>query len=258
MKITHKPKVLIYDIENAPMLAYVWNCYQANTLKIVKHSYMLSFAYKWLGEKKTHVLSLPDYDLYDDDPTDDWGLCDDLHALFNEADVVVGHNGVGFDDKVSRGRMLQNGFGPTSPHRTIDTLKIARKQFKFSNNKLDTIGELLNVGRKVPHAGMSLWFDCMDGCPKAWKKMCEYNKQDVDLLEEVYLKLRPWAYGHPDLRGDMTSLACHKCGSFDLMKRGFSRTTRTIRQRYQCKGCGAWLQDRKAQRGNTTNIVGAT
>jgi len=256
--ITKQQRVLLYDVETTPILGWSWGMYQQNLLKVEQHSYLLSFSHKWLGDKKTQITMLPDFELYDEDPTDDYGLCADLWQLFNEADVIVAHNGVGFDDKVVRGRLIVQGFGPPSPHKTVDTLKIARKQFKLTNNKLDTIGELLNIGRKVTHGGMQLWFDCMEGKVEAWKKMGKYNKQDVDLLEEVYLRLRPWAYGHPDLRADMMVNCCHKCGSADLQKRGFTRTTRRVRQRYQCKGCGAWLQDRKSIKGIAPDIVGGT
>ena len=34
---------------------------------------------------------------------------------------------------------------------------------------------------------------------KAWKKMVEYNKQDIVLLEKVYYALRPWDTYHPNM-----------------------------------------------------------
>lgn len=250
-------KTLIYDIENAPHLMYAWQSWEACCLKMEQRGYMLSFAYKWLGEKKVHVCALPDYELYDDDPTDDYALCHELHGLFDEADVVIAHNGDKFDQKISKGRFVDHGFLPPSPFKSIDTLKIARKEFKLPSNRLDDLGDQLGVGRKVSHEGLSLWFKVMDGDEAAWDRMRKYNKQDVVLLEKVYLKLRPWAFGHPNMNDNMAGLKCSKCGSKHLQSRGTYRTTACSYQRYQCQGCGSWMKSRKSDKHNKPEVMAA-
>lgn len=250
-------RTLLFDIENTPNLIWAWSLWDARSLKVERRSHMLSFAYKWLGEKKTHVCALPDYELYDKDPTDDYALVFELHRLLDEADVVIGHNSQRFDVTVSNGRFLEHGLQPPSPFNQIDTLKIARRHFKLPSNRLDDIGQQLGVGRKVEHEGMRLWFSCMDGDMAAWARMKKYNKQDVDLLEAVYMKLRPWAWGHPNLNSDMSGMKCPKCGSSHVIRRGTMRTTRLVYQRFQCQGCGAWLKERLSDRVNKPDLVGA-
>ena len=61
MKNTNTARVLLYDIETVPNLAYVWGKWEQNVIRFESEWHMLCFAYKWLGEKKTHVVALPDF-----------------------------------------------------------------------------------------------------------------------------------------------------------------------------------------------------
>ena len=69
-------KVLFYDIETAPNLAYVWGKYQQDAIEIPRSWYMMAFGYKW--KVKFKVLALPDFELYATDPDNDRG---DLQRL---------------------------------------------------------------------------------------------------------------------------------------------------------------------------------
>ena len=84
----------------------------------------------------------------------------------------------------------------------------------------------------------------MSGDKKSWKKMGEYNKQDVVLLEKVYFKMLPFMTQHPNL-ALMTGQkeACPNCGSVHIIRRGhqFSQTVKY--QRWQCMDCGSWHQN---------------
>lgn len=252
MKNKGEPRVLIYDIETAPNLAYVWGKYEQDVIRYNHEWYMLCFAYKWLGEKQTHVVALPDFKLYKKDPQNDIEVIKKLYELFNEADVIVAHNGNSFDQKKSNARFIYHGLTPPSPYRQIDTRNIARQNFKFNSNKLDDLGEYLNLGRKVQTGGFDLWLGCMSGNMPAWNRMRKYNKQDVLLLEEVYLKLRPWMSGHPAMNlmsGNLDS--CPKCGSPKLVKNGFYYTKVSKIQVYRCAGCGGHPRSRIAKKSGT-------
>jgi len=67
---------------------------------------MLSFAWKWLGERKTYVLGLDDYNGYQADMQNDYSLTEDLWMLFDQADITVAHNGRAFD----KGKARQDSF----------------------------------------------------------------------------------------------------------------------------------------------------
>lgn len=250
-----KLRILVYDLETSPILSKVWGLREADSLEVIQDWYILCFAYKWLGEKKTHVVSLPDFKRYKKHPEDDTDVVKKLWELFNEADVVIAHNAQAFDNKKSNARFIQLNLPPPEPYETIDTLQIARRNFKFSSNKLDALGDNLNVGRKVQTGGYSLWQGCMAGDPKAWAKMTRYNKQDVDLLEKVYLKLRPWIKRHPAVTDGLRS--CSACGSEKLRRAGY-RTTKVSRfLRFRCLDCGSWSQSRLSETTQKPEIVSA-
>jgi len=126
----------------------------------------------------------------------------------------------------------------------VDTLKEARRVASFTSNRLDYLGKFLGFGGK-DKTSSGLWLRVLSGCTKSIKEMVKYNKRDVDLLEKVYLKLRPYIK-HPNV--NRLGAACPKCGSSDLQLRGFGATANgTIKQRAQCKSCGGWSSFRKSE-----------
>jgi RNase P subunit RPR2 len=132
--------------------------------------------------------------------------------------------------------------GMPSPYKQVDLLQTCRRQFRFPSNKLDYVARVLGLGSKTKHQGMALWHGCMDGDPKCWKKMEQYNKQDVLLLEKVYKELLPWIPNHPNhgLYGNGKKMVCRNCGSGYLESRGYETTAVGKYQRLHCKKCGHW------------------
>lgn len=240
-----QPKILLFDIETAPHEGYTWGHWEQNVLAYTHKGYMLSFAYKWLGERKTYVRSLPDYKGYKGGKSTEKKLLEDLWDLFNEADILIGHNAKSFDVKVANQRFIVNDMPVPSFYRVIDTKIMARSFARFSSNKLDHLGEELEVGRKLKHQGFDLWLGCMAGDPAAWRVMTRYNKQDVVLLEEVFLKLRPWIENFPNINVIMNrENGCSKCGApaDKLHKRGYRWTNMSRATRYHCQVCGGYTQ----------------
>lgn len=184
----------------------------------------------------------PGLDAFMGSPKNNRALVVELHKLFSQADVTVGHNVVAFDDKTSNADFLIHGLKPPPAHRTVDTLKVARSKFKFVSNKLDDLGARLELGRKVRHPGFSLWKGCLNGDPKSWALMKKYNAGDVDLLEKVYLKLRPWMTNHPNMNQDEARYACPHCQGTKLRNQGKRMMAGGMKSRYQCQsdGCGKW------------------
>ena len=239
--MTDNLNILIFDIETAPSLGYVWGKYDQTVLKFDKEWIMMSFSAKWLSEKKITTLALPDFPGYKKDKEDDKHLVKKLWELFDKADIIIAHNGDNFDIKKANARFLAHKLGAPSPYKTVDTLKIAKKYFSFTSNRLNDLGEKLNLGVKAETGGFKLWLDCMAGNASAWRKMKIYNKQDVVLLEKVYLALRPWMSSHPRVSKSADGI-CPVCGSSKVQKRGFNYTRYYKYQRYACNDCGAWSQ----------------
>ena len=159
------------------------------------------------------------------------------------------HNCDAFDVKKANARFIFHGLEPPSPYKTIDTLKLARKYFKFDSNRLDNLGQYLKLGRKLPHTGKHLWLGCMDGDLKSWDLMKRYNKQDVVLLEKVYLKLRGWNQSSPNLNMIFGGIFnCPNCGSDQIIKKGYQYTRISAYQRWKCLNCGAWCRSGETER----------
>ena len=244
-------KILLFDIENSPNLSYTWGKHEQEVIDFEKEWYMLSFAYKWLGDRTVKAYSLPDFKTYKKDKTNDKELLKELWKLLDEADIVVGHNSNKFDIRKTNARLLLNGFSKPSPYKTVDTLKEARKHFFFNSNKLDHLCTHLGIGKKVPTGGFGLWLSCMSGDIKAWKKMVRYNKNDVIILERLYLLLRPWVINHPNRAlMDGKERACPACSSEKIHSNGFAYTQVGKFRRWRCLNpiCGANSQSRKAEK----------
>lgn len=243
-----KPKILVFDIETTPNLGYVWGKWQQDVIEYQTEWTMLCFAYKWLGERKVVAAGQNKFS--------EEILVRRLHSLFEEADIVIAHNGNSFDVKMCNAKFIEYGLNPPSFYKSIDTKLVAKKYFRFNSNKLDDLGNILGLGRKIQTGGFQLWKGCMSGDKASWAKMLKYNIQDVVLLEKIYLKMRPWMDNHPaiNLLVDKPD-ACPKCGKGPLHKRGTTKTTKVgIFQRYQCQSCGGWSQSRKSEK-TTVNYV---
>jgi len=235
-------KILIYDIETYPNLAYVWGKYEQDVIAYERETVLASFAYKWYGEGKMHVVALNDFKSYKKDKFNDYELVKKLYELFNEADVIIAHNGNSFDQKKAQARFIYWGFNPPAPYKQIDTKLVFKRYFNLNSNKLDDIANYLGIGRKIQTGGFNLWLGCMNGDKKAWDKMKRYNIQDVVLLEKVYKKVKGWIHNHPNLSIESGEFMCKNCGSKRVQQRGWVQRLTGAVKRFQCNDCGAWGQ----------------
>lgn len=245
------PKVLVLDIETAPMKAYVWRIWKENIgiNQIESDWYIIAWAAKWLHKKTIFKESLPMYSThYKRHPESDAKILHSLWDLLDQADYVITHNGNRFDLPKINSRFVYNGMTPPSVYKSVDTLAIAKTRFGFTSNKLAYIAKFLGVGEKINTGGFELWSRCLDGNPKAWHDMVKYNIRDIVILEDVYLKLRPWTTAHPNyaLYVDDINPRCTVCGSDKLKCNGYAYTTVGKFKRYRCKDCGKSLRGRKS------------
>ena len=238
-------KILLLDIETSPNIGYTWGKYEVDVIEFIKQWTILCFAYKWLGDE-TKVVARCDFP-----GQSEQSVLKKLWDLLDTAEVVVWQNGDKFDMRKINTRFLQFRMPPPSPYKTVDTLKVARK-FAFNSNKLDDLGNDLNEGRKIKHSGFELWKGCMAGDKKSWAMMKKYNKQDVELLERIYLRLRPWVKTHPTVSDVLDG--CPKC-SGDLQSRGYACNRLMRYKRYQCNDCGGWCRDTSGEKiGELVNV----
>lgn len=243
---TKQPKVLLFDIETTPLTVKTWHTGKQRISfdQIMEEWFLLSYSGKWLFDSKVFGSVLTPAEVLH---KDDFRITKEIWHYFDQADVIIAHNGNGFDIPKSQTRFLAHRLAPPSPFQTIDTLLIARKNFWLSSNKLDYIGQLMLNERKL-HTEYSLWLRCLEGDPQALSDMLTYNKQDVLLLEDIYVLLRPWIKSHPNMAIFMEAHepSCPNCGSTDIKECGYYTTSVNRFLAFRCNSCGAVCRSRKS------------
>lgn len=232
------PRILVFDLETAGV-----NAFNSDLSAIV------CFGYKFVGEKHAHCLTVDKYDKWWSPETglNDFGLvCDALH-LFELADITVAHYGERFDRRFVVGRCMIHGLTPPAPAKLRDTWAIVRGKCNFSSNRLAHLSDLFGLQerkyhKKVPDEWPGWWTKAMAGNKKAIHEMATYCKQDVEALEQLYLRLRPYDTAHPRIVADRAH--CGVCNGL-VQYRGYALAKEHRYHRWQCTSCGKWGQDTK-------------
>lgn len=251
------PKILVLDIETSPMKAYVWKRWKENISldQTISEWFCLCWSAKWLFSDTvmSEVLS-PEEVKYEDD----YRIMKSLWSILDDADIVVTHNGDMFDLPRINSRFIINNMPPVTPYFSIDTCKVCKKQFGFSSNKLDALAGYFGFKHKLD-TSFELWKNCMEGDIESLKYMEEYNKQDVILLEEIYLKIRSWIKGHPNIGNYIEDdiMRCSCCGSKNLfeVKSKYYYTSVGKYKLFTCSECGANSRGRFSIKDNKVELV---
>ena len=247
IKIAHRgAKTLLLDIETAPIKAYVWGLWKQNISweHVTNDWFIICWAAKWLDSPNIYSEVISPIDALNED---DSKILQPLWDLLEEADVVVTHNGDQFDIPRINSRFAINDMIPPSPYYRIDTCKVARKQFAFTSNKLDALAHYFGFEGKY-ETSFELWEGCLEGDRKSLQQMQEYNIQDVKVLEEVFIKLRPWITNYPNANNYLSSkqIVCVTCGGENLeeLPGQYYYTTTGKYQLFRCTDCGAITKSR--------------
>lgn len=242
-------KILFLDIETSPNLAYVWGLFdqQINHQAIVIPQEMICFSAKWLGDDSIEFYSVFHHNKK--------RMIAEVHRLLDEADIIVHYNGKKYDIPHINREIILQGLKPPSPYRQIDLYHTIRRQFNFSSGKLDYVTKALDLPSKAESGGYQMWKDCINSDPDAWGLMRKYNEQDTRILETLYLRILPWIPQHPSMVAYAQRISCPACGSERLQRRGFSYTTVSKYQRFQCQACGKWCRGSKKLSGTEIREV---
>lgn len=242
---TTPAKVLLFDIETSPLVAYLWSKWQQGIQDddIIEDWSILCFSAKWLFDDKMINFKLTKKELK---TRDDSRIVKELWRLLDEADIVIAHNGQKFDLKKANSKFIENRLNLPSSYLVIDTLLHARKKFAMTSNKLDFLGEKLGVGRKMD-TPKGMWRKIMDGDYDMLNTMQDYCDQDVYLLEDVYLTMRSYIQPHPNMGLFVTEnvKACTCCGSENIKdtEKTYSTTVNTY-SLLRCDDCGSLMRSK--------------
>jgi len=225
-------KRVTIDIETFPNLIWAWGIHEQDAIAVEQHWQLASMAWKTFDKSGISYASQQEMS--------EKKLAKVCWDVLNEADIIIGHNIKRFDKKKLNAKFMEFGLGPPSPYDVVDTLEQARKHFKFTSNRLGALAEDLEVGHKLPNEGWSMWEGCMQDDPKCWARMKRYNKTDVEVNDKIYEKMLPWIENHPEVNLLDGKRTC-RCGSEHVVKNGLAVAGKTMKQRYRCEDCKAYL-----------------
>lgn len=236
-------RILAYDIEASNLSA--------------GFGIVLCVGFKEVGKGKPTILNILDYRSEDKDLIRaEKRLLKDVSKHLLDADVWLTHYGARgrFDLNFLNSRLLYHRLPVLPPkHPQIDTWKVAKNDLRLHSNRLKTISEFLGTVVEKNAIQPEQWIRALCGHEPAMHYIVDHCRRDVEVLEEVYIRLRPLITDHPNKGLIDGTGGCGICGSHKLQKRGF-HVTRVYRfQRLQCQVCGAWSREPKPL-GKATSV----
>lgn len=241
------PRILLFDIETSPLEAYifqkeVWRAKVSND-RTISNYFVLTWSAKWLFDTRIMSATLTGEEALAED---DGRIVKELWVLFDKADVVVSHN-ISFDVNNMNTRFIVNELPPPSVYQTIDTLKVAQRQFGFTHNSLGALARVLGLSDSKIDVSFDLWKRSRRGDDKALQEMDKYCRRDTLVLEDIYLRIRPWIKSHPNvgLFLESNEPVCASCGSKNVHFDGNYYYTSTGKYpTYVCEDCGGISRSR--------------
>lgn len=189
MEQKDRPKTrLFFDIEVSPDIVLSWgvgNKINIGHESIIQERAIICICWKWANEDKVYSLNW--------DNGCDKEMIRKFAKIADSADEIVAQNGDNFDIKWLRTRCLYHQIPISSKFNSIDTLKMARANFRFNANRLDYMGKFLGFGGKIK-TDYDMWKNILlKNDKRAMSLMVDYCKEDVVLLEKVYNRLQEFS-----------------------------------------------------------------
>lgn len=234
-----EPKILVYDIETTPVLAWVWRCGE----QYVGHNQLhedfnltkiICITYRWNYENKAKAL------VFDLETLDDTEIIKDFDDILKQADVIIGKNNNKFDDKHINMRRFMNGLPPLPDwsRHSDDLEKQMRKHFNMQSYSLDYFAKVTGGEGKIKMC-LDDWIQIVLHKNKSrLAKMVKYGKKDADDTMELIEKVRPYVTFKYNFAAHHGDLRCTSCGSEDIIKNGTRLVGSLRKQRWACNNCG--------------------
>jgi len=231
------PKILFYDVETLPVLAYIWDCgkqvVRPHQIRSGEWNDIICICYGWSGDTKIHTLSMLKHSQKE--------VIKRFDKILDEADCVIGQNSESFDNKVINAKRLLLGLPPNDKlySCTDDLYRQLKRYFKFPSYKLDYVSKLFGKGGKGD-IGFEDWIVIKEkrkGWRKTAEKMIKYCKKDVLDTMEIWNIALPHMSPKFNMAVYKMAHCCPKCGSGELSLNGQYQSRLSRYQRLICKDC---------------------
>lgn len=199
-------------------------------------------AWRFYGDKKAGFASEWDH-----------GQGDMLRAVwdvYEQADVVYGHNVDRFDTKHLNTGWRDLGLPAPSPFKIVDTLTEAKRVFGDESMQLGALTQRLGIATKNDKYDVTVARRAVAGHKASQRRIKRYNVGDVDASEAFVDRLRGWIPSHPhNLRGEEVDVpTCNQCWGDRLEPNGERLADVMAYPLYRCMDCGGNVQGRRGRR----------
>jgi hypothetical protein len=175
-----------------------------------------------------------------------------VHALMATADIIIGHNLDGADVPWLLGDFYLPRVGhkhrpnlpPLPPFKTVDTLKVMRRQFRSGApfKSLDALCQILGIPAKTDVYDRDAMDRAVAGSAEDRERLTEYCAGDVIATQGLFDALRPHIKNHPHLFVDGADklTTCNRCGhQTEPTGRRYVGTVLSYSMR-KCVSCGGY------------------
>jgi hypothetical protein len=238
------PRIGIIDIETLPMEVYSFGLFDQNIgiNQIISDMCVLSWAGKFLNESEIYGDILTSKEA---PKKDDKRIVASSHDFLSKCDIVIGHNLISFDGKILNTQFLLYDMMPIK-YVSVDTLIVAKNNFRFSSNKLAFINQKLGIRNKIDNEGFVLWSECHKGNKESLDEMMKYNIGDVLSTETLFYKIRPYVKNfNVALYNEINEYQCPVCGSTNLNVEGYKYLSAGKYESVRCIDCGCISRKRE-------------
>lgn len=226
-KVTMVPEVrnriLILDVERLPGITeqYYWD---RGDLKnryvhyetVTRHPRTTIVCAKWYDSEE--VIRLAEWDKGGRKT-----FLKKVHRLMSSADIIVGHNVDNADIPWLKGDMhIEAGLPPLPPMKSIDTLKVLRREFKSGApfKSLDAFCQIVGLQGKSDHYDRHAMERAVtERSTEDRERLTEYCAGDVIATQGLLDYLRPHIKNHPALfvDGEHAMNVCNRCGESETL-----------------------------------------
>lgn len=253
--IQNPHNILIYDLERVPGRAIVkhrgltiegdfWDLgswkhtigRRIHADDVIEWPRTITAAWRWYGQNRIHFAA-------------EWHkggherFIGKVWEALDKADIVVGHNIRGFDNRKMLSDFMIYGIPRPSSYKTFDTLTESRKA-GFESNTLDALCKRLGIPAKTDKYTVKMARDAAAGDPEAQRQIKGYGGGDIDASTGLYDRLRPYSSTHPHspIGTANDRLTCHSCWGDNLTPNGKRQAVAILYREYRCDDCGAPVQ----------------
>ena len=140
-----------------------------------------------------------------------------IHRLISQADILVGHNIDNADVPWLKGDLhIEAGLPVLPPFKTVDTLKVLRREFKSGApfKGLEAFCNIVGIPSKTDHYDRHAMERAVAGSVEDRQRLVSYCSGDVIATQGLYDWLRPHIKNHPALfvDGKDKLTVCNRCG----------------------------------------------